>query len=320
MLEDLLSVVKMVSLTFAVIGDPGLPRTLGKLGSHTDIEIYNRRIGERIYHFVYPRTFPDRLASLLNALAMADGVILVVNEVSPAFGEAIVAIDEYGIEKGLLILDGVVIEQIRPFIKGTVLEGYRIVEKGYAQVTDALEDFHIEPKVGSLRLPLDHFFLTKTIGTVGVGKVERGVIRMHDKLRALPIDTEVQVKSLQSQDVNMLEIGSGVRAGVALKGVEADELDRGVVLTDSPEDFLVSGKIKGSFKVNPFFKQTIEQGNMVQVTVGLQTETGRVIKMENGEIELELDGGKKLVYETGEPFILSRPELKGLRIVGSGRI
>lgn len=319
----------MASISCVVIGDSDFPKVLGKLGSHTDIALFNRRDGDWIFSFIAPLTFPEKLQSLLHGVRLSNAAILVAKTVSPELGEAIVALNEYKLENGIIILDGMIKEQIEPFVKGTVLEKYCYCEKEFAAVISALKEMDFESVPGALRLPLDHFFLTKTIGTVGVGRVERSTIKLHSNLTMLPTGRSVQVKSLQKQDENVKEAGVNVRAGVALKGIEADEIKRGYILTDKPEDFVVSASVTGEFWVNPHFSQGLESNQKVQVTIGLQTETATVIKIvgasrlgqgETGVITADIDDGKELVYEAGERFIISRPGLSGLRIVGSGTV
>ena len=319
----------MPSISCIVIGDSDFPKVLGKLGSHTDIALYNRRDADWIFSFISSLTYPEKLQSLLHGIRLSSTVILVASAITPELGESIVALDEYKIEKGIIVLDGLIKEQITPIIRGTVLEKYSYSEKGFASVITALKEMDFEPVQGALRLPLDHFFLTKTIGTVGVGRVERGAAKLHSNLTMLPTGKTVQVKSLQKQDENVKEAGYGVRAGIALKGVSAEEIKRGYILTDMPDDFIVSASLKGVFRVNPFFSQGLESEQKVQVTVGLQTETATIKEIadasrigagETASISVDFDDGKKLVYESWERFIISRPGIKGLRIVGSGTV
>lgn len=317
----------MPSLSCAVIGDSELPGELGRLGSHSDIALYNRRVDDLILSFVAPLTFPEKIQSLLTAIQMAHAAIVVVREVTPALGEAIVALDSLNVTQGLIVLDGAVKEQVTPLIKGTALEGYGFCEKTYASIIPEVMKMKAAREEGALRLPIDHFFLTKTVGTVAIGRVERGVIGIHDRVLILPPGKEAVVKSLQSQDENVREAGCGVRAGVALKGVDADELERGYIIAHEKDGYRVGCTVSGSFKVSPFFRDPLKTGQKVLATIGLQTEAAVVTEVETGgvlerggsaRITFETDTGKELVHEPGEPFILTRPEVKGLRIVGAG--
>ena len=317
----------MGSLSCVVIGDADFPKELGKIGSHSDIALYHRKVDERIYSFILPLIFPEKLSSLLVAVRLSDAAIVVVKAVTPDLGEAIIALNEFSIKEGIIILDGVVLDQVKPILKGTVLEGYSVCERSYAAVMERLSKIEAWESKGSLRLPLDHFFLTKTIGTVAVGKIERGMLKEHDKLTVLPTRKEVLVKSLESQEVTIGEAGAGVRVGVALKGIEPEELGRGFILTDLEQEFIVSNIVSGEFTVNRFQKQPLEAGQKLQIALGLQSESvvlkridgkERLGANETARIELMTETGKKLVYEAGERFIIFRPELKGLRIVGSG--
>ncbi len=317
----------MSSLNVAVIGDNDFCKELGKLGSHTDIAIYNRKAEERIFSFIAPLTFPERISSMLQAVRMADAGLVVIKGLTSELGEAMLALNEFGVSRGLIILENVTHEQVKPLLKGTLLERYVFCEKSYAAVISELMKIETEEVTGSLRFVLDHFFSTKSAGTIGVGRIERGKIRAYDKVTVLPIKKEVVVKSLEKQEASANDARSGDRVGAALKGVEPEELSRGCILTDAEHEFKVGNVIAGDFSVNKFYKHPLEVGQRLQISLGLQDETV-ILKKIDGEklgaggsakIEVITEGGKNLVYEENERFIISRPEIKGLRIVGSGR-
>lgn len=316
----------MGSLNVVVIGDSEFCKELGKVGSHTDVAIYNRKAEDRIFSFIAPLTFPERISSMLQAVRMADAGLLVVKGLTPELGEAVIALNEFGIKKGLIILENVSQEQIRPLLKGSPLESYAFCEKSYGSVISELMKIDAEEATGSLRLVLDHFFSTKSAGTIGVGRIERGKLRAYEKVTVLPTKKEVLVKSLEKQEASVNEASSGDRVGAALKGVEPEELSRGFILTNAEHEFKVGNVISGDFLINKFYKHPLEVGQRLQITLGLQDETVILKRIDDrigaggsGTIEVITEGGKNLVYEENERFIISRPELKGLRIVGSGK-
>jgi len=318
----------MSSLNVVVLGDNEFAKELGKLGSHSDIAIYNRKAGEDIFSFIAPLTFPEKLSSMLQAVKMAEAGMLVVKALTPEIGECIIALNEAGVDKGAIILENTVQEQIKPLIKGTLLERYSFCEKSYSSVMNELAKISVEEVTGSLIFAMDHFFSTKSAGLVAVGRVMRGKIKAYDKVTVLPIKKEVLVKSLQKQDENANEALFGDRVGVALKGVEENELARGYILTNAEQEFKVSNIVSGGLSVSRFFKYPLEPGQRLQISLGLQDETVILKNIEGKEklgagesarVELMTESGKNLVYEENEKFIISRPEVKGLRIVGSGR-
>ena len=311
----------MRSINVFLYGDNDFPKKLGKLGSHSDIALYNRKTEDIVFTFITPLTYPEKIQPMIQAAQMADTAIVVINELTPELGEVIVTLSLLEIEQGIIVLENIVKEQINPLIKDTPLEKYRYCEKSYAPVIEELKKTHLKVEKGSLKLILDHFFLTKTIGTVGVGKIERGMIKKHNKLKTLPQGKDIVVKSLQVQDINQTEAETGTRVGVALKGIEADNLKRGTIITDKEDDYTVSNSIRGQFKTHRYFKQTLEVGQRIQIAIGLQTETVIIKEIETNQwIELETENNKKLVYQPNERFILTRPEVKGLRIAGNGRV
>lgn len=317
--------ISMRSINVFFYGDQDFLKKLGKLGSHSDIALYNRKQDQNVFTFITPLTYPEKIQPMIQAASMANTAIIEITELTPELGEVIVTLSLQGIEQGIIILENIIPEQIKPLIKDTPLEKYTYAEKSYASVIEELKKTQIEEKKGSLRLSLDHFFLTKTIGTVGVGRIERGEIKKHQKLKTLPLGKEVVVKSLQVQDINTETATSDTRVGVALKGIDVDELKRGTILTDKPDDYTVSNTLKGSFTQHRYFKQKLEKGQRLQIALGLQTETVIIKKIEtnkpgeNIRIEVETENGKKLAYEENERFLLTRPEVKGLRIAGNGR-
>jgi len=318
----------MGSLNVVVLGDNEFAKELGKLGSHSDIAIYNRKVDEDIFSFIAPLTFPEKLSSMIQSVKMAEAGVVVVKALTPEIGEYFVTLNEAGVSSGVIILENVVQEQIKPLIKGTLLERYSFCEKSYSAVMNELAKISVEEAAGSLIFSMDHFFSTKSAGLVAVGRVERGKIKSYDKVTVLPIKKEVLVKSLQKQDKNANEALFGDRTGIALKGVEENELARGYILTNAEQEFKVSNIVSGGLSVGRFFRYPLELGQRLQISLGLQDETVILKKIEGKEklsagesakVELMTESGKNLVYEENEKFIISRPEVKGLRIVGSGR-
>ncbi len=304
----------MRSLTVGVFGDSGFAGELGKKGTSSDITIYNRKEGELVLTFVSPSSYPDKISSLLQAAAMSDAAVLCVNKIDPFLGEAILALDCLGVEKGLLVLDGIGEESISPLIRDTCLRSYPIVEKSFAPIMEKLRALEIPQKDGEVKVLVDHCFEVKSVGTVALGTVKRGKLANHASLQALPIKKDVLVRSIQMQDENVEAADCFSRVGLALKGASAEELYRGCVL--APKDSLSCARsFGGSFEKSRYYKGELSAGKQVQALVGLQFVQVNIDK--TGE-KIALSAQRDVAFEKGERFVLADGGAKGLRIAGKG--
>jgi selenocysteine-specific translation elongation factor len=123
---------------------------------------------------------------------------------------------------------------------------------------------------GPVRVPLDHAFPVKGVGAVALGVVRQGTLRAHDRLRMWPTSKIVEVRSLQVHDIDRKEAGCGERVGVALKGVEADEISRGHVL--APEGSLAEGTRlrSGPIERCRYYRGDAAVGAHLHLALGLQ--------------------------------------------------
>src|SRR5208282_1134498 len=244
----------MSNITVAVLAPNGFSDALGKKGTTSDITFYNLKRGESTVTFIEPTRYPEKLSSLFYAISLADRVILVVDEISATFGETVLMLQCAGKAHGALIFRNYLSsDQIAPLIKGTVLEHYETIESDPIGLREKLLDAaakmtaHQKARegAGNGAVPIDHHFNVKGVGTVVLGCVTHGVIRKHDSLKVLPTAKTAQVRSIQKHEDDAESAVSGDRVGLALKGVEADDLDRGYVLTNDPairSSLVVMGK------------------------------------------------------------------------------
>lgn len=309
----------------AIFGDNTLGNELGKKGTQTDITFYSRRQDEDVLSFVEPTEFPDKVQTLFYAINLTDAALIKIDAITRTLGEIIVALDCAGVKKGYIALgEGLIKEQITPILKGTNLENYEFIENDRIKITDHLFKAEIPPKEGNTRIPIDHFFDVKTIGTVILGTV-RGNVKKFDELIVYPTDKKITVKALHIYDEEVESAGSGCRAGLNLKGVRDSELERGYVLAKEGE-IMVKREIEVKFKVQKFWRYPLYSGNEYTFICGLQQLVAKVKEVKQGElrtgeegvITLELDW--KLSHEKGDKIALLKPDLPDNRIVGVGEI
>lgn len=277
------------SVTVAVLGSREVGKELGKKGTSSDITLYNAVRDEHALTAVEPTQFPEKFAPLLVSLAMADRALLVVPSLSREIAEAVAAADLFDAPVEVALGPEVGPEEIKRAFKGTRLAEARMVPLDLPKLREEVEGWSAEPRDGPVRVPLDHSFPVKGVGAVALGVVRQGTLKAHDKLRLYPSPKTVEVRSVQVHDVDVAEAVTGQRVGMALKGVEADELGRGQVL--APDGSLgVSQTLTGTAWTKcPYYRGNPGPGQQVNVLVGLQFVPASVTALSGGTIALETD-------------------------------
>src|SRR5271157_100514 len=119
----------MANLNVAVLGAQDYAKDIGKKGTTSDMTFYNLKKGAQTVTLIEPTRYPEKLAPLFYTLSMARKVILIVDQINPAFGESVIMLQCVGLKDGLVVLRNFISrEQIAPLIKGTVVDGYEFVE------------------------------------------------------------------------------------------------------------------------------------------------------------------------------------------------
>jgi elongation factor 1-alpha len=146
--------------------------------------------------------------------------------------------------EGLLKTVGFDITKI-PFVPTSGWLGDNLSKKStntpwYKGVTvfDALNDFIPPPKPldKPLRVPIQDVYTITGVGTVPVGRVEKGVVRDGDKVIFNPSGKLGEVKSIETHHVRMTKAEPGDNIGFNIRGVAKNEIGRGEVMghTDKP--------------------------------------------------------------------------------------
>jgi selenocysteine-specific translation elongation factor len=234
-------------------------------------------------------------------------------------------LDSVGIKEGIVILRNYLArEQLAPLIKGTVVDGYEFL----ADDKNALRERLLEDvarmespqndETGTL--PVDHFFNVRGIGTVVLGSVAEGSIKKHDVLMVLPGEKTAQVRSIQKHDEDFDTAGVGERTGIALKGIEVEDLDRGTILTNDKSIKQVSSLVAKSAIVK-YWPSPLKEGMVLHIGHWMQYVPARVEAASaqgdwhKAELRLKLD--KMLVYRPGAKAVLTYPEGGKLRVLGT---
>jgi len=312
----------MPAVTLGVLGTFDYAKELGKKGTESDVALYTFKEGDTHVSMIVPFRYPEKLAPLAYAVNACDAILVVVDAINRDLGEQLVAAAAAGHDRGLIVLRNYLQpEQIAPLLKGTTLESLAITtDDKPAEVRQKILDLATEHRDGDVRIPIDHHFNVKGIGTVILGFVDQGTVNKHDTLRVYPSTKTCIVRSIQVHDVDVATAQTGDHVGLALKNITNEDLGRGNVL--APDDTLRVADAKTRLKVNahvsPFFKPGLASGGVVHVGAGWQFVPARihgdVAAGHDGTLELELEA--PLVLAGDDRLLIMNLDNAAQRIVG----
>ena len=319
----------MGNITVAILGAIDYGNNIGKKGTSTDITLYNLKKGEDTVTFIEPTRYPERLAPLFYACALAKKAIIVVDEINATFGECLVMLQCSDIKSGYFVLRNYVPkEKIEAIIKGTSLEKFEIISDDPNALREKLlveasqqkpaEVIPGQQAIGSV--PVDHAFNVKGVGVVVLGIVVQGLVQKHASLNVLPGAKTAQVRSIQKHDEEFDLAGEGDRVGLALKNVEVENLDRGTVLTNDPA-IKTSTSIKTQASLVKYWQTPIKSGMVMHIGHWTQFITAKVetaddtTEPKKPNLTLTLD--KPLVHRPNDKAVLMYLEGAKLRVAGT---
>ncbi len=303
----------MISINYTFIGDESIVKEWGKKGTSSDITIYDKKESDAMKTWTIATAFPDKIQSLFHAIQMGEHVIFYVTKLDKFTGEQIIALDVLGKDKGLLCHSyDVDRNQLLTMIKGTVVEKYKLVE--IENLKDEMDSLPAVSEEGDAKVVIDHSFEVKGVGVVLLGKVARGKIKTYDTVKLLPAGKEVMIKSIQMHDDTVTESTSPARVGLAVKGINANDVQRGDVLCNSGAN--VTQDVTLDYKQNKYFKEEAKENQTFVVNVGMQMKTAKIVSLN----PMKLQFMRPIVFENGEIAAILRPESQGVRIAGSGKL
>jgi selenocysteine-specific translation elongation factor len=327
----MVTVHPMANLCVAVIAPEGYAKDLGKKGTASDITLYDAKRGEDTVTLIEPTKYPERLASLFYACSMADVALVVVDELNATFGECVLMLHCAGVKRGFFILRNYLTpDRIAPFVKGTLLENYGFAKEEFNELRENLLDLAhnrgqaaLEARRDAGAVPIDHHFNVKGVGTVVLGYVAYGTIKRHTNLKVLPSKKEALIRSIQKHDVDYEEATAGDRVGLALKNVDAEELDRGFVLTNDT-DIKLESTVAVKADLVKYWPAPLKEDMVLHVGHWMQFLPARLSSVDNGSDwhhpSLTLSLEKELVHPPGANLVLSYLEGGKLRVVGTAKL
>ena len=312
----------MPSLNASIIGSPGYAKQLGKKSGETDVTFYDLKKGETVVTMVEPSRYPEKIQSLYYSVAFGEHAVLVAEKLDQYFGECLLMINACGVKEGTIVLRNYITEdQLKAFRKGTVLEGYTVMEDDPMKLRDrliALAEAPRQSQPGACTLTVDAAFNVKGIGTVALANIKSGTIKKHDQLRVLPGDKMAEVRSIQKHDEDFESAEAGDHVGVALKGVDAEDLDRGTVLTGA--ELKQTASITAMADIIPYFQAQLHEGSTLHLGHWLQLNLARITKIidtGNRKPEMSIALERPIIHPAGTRAVLVYLDGGRLRVVGT---
>jgi elongation factor Tu len=238
----------------------------------------------------------DYVKNMITGAAQVDGAILVVSAADgpmPQTREHVLLAKQVGVPKIVVFLnkmdmaDPELVELVEmdvrellskyefdgdnaPVIKGSALkalEGDAAYEDAIMELVAAMDSYIPEPTREldkPFLMPIEDVFSIKGRGTVATGRIETGIVKVNDEVEIVGIrDTKKSVVTGIEAFKKSLDQGqSGDNAGVLLRGIERDDIERGQVLakpgtitphTEFDAEVYVLTKEEGG-RHTPFFK------------------------------------------------------------------
>ena len=127
-----------------------------------------------------------------------------------------------------------------PIVKGSALGALNApsddsANKCIVELMDACDTFITEPKRDvdkPFLMPVEDVFSITGRGTVGTGRIERGIVKVGDEISILGMgaDAKTTVTGVEMFRKLLDEGQAGDNAGLLLRGVDKEDLGRGMVL------------------------------------------------------------------------------------------
>jgi selenocysteine-specific translation elongation factor len=261
-------------VTVAVVGSGAIAKDLGKKGTTSDLSLFNTVRDEHAVTLVEPTQFPEKFPPLVTALAMADRCLLVVTELTRPVAETIATVESVDVATTVVVGPAVGETELGRALKGGRLETVDRTPLDLPHLRELIDGWTAPIVDGPVSVPIDHAFPVKGVGAVALGVVRRGVLHAHDKLRLWPTAKLVELRSIQVHDIDRKDATCGERVGVALRGIEADELERGQVL--APEGSLTEGTrlAGGPLARCRYYRGDATTGGRIYLGVGIDMVPG----------------------------------------------
>lgn len=299
----------------------------------------------------------DYVKNMITGAAQIDGAVLVVSAADgpmPQTREHVLLARQVGVPKIVVFLNKMdmadaelvelVEEDVRdllakyeydrdaPIIKGSALkamEGDAAYEDAIMELVKAMDEYIPEPTREldkPFLMPVEDVFSIKGRGTVATGRIEQGIVKINEEVEIVGIrDTKKSVVTgIEAFKKNLDQGQAGDNAGILLRGIERDDIERGQVIakpgsitphTEFDAEVYVLTKEEGG-RHTPFFKGYKPQFyfRTTDVTGEVELPADKEMVMPGDTITFKVKLLAPIAMEQGLRFAIR----EGGRTVGAG--
>lgn len=246
----------MKSINAFVYNCQDIVKSISKKGTESDIALYNRKDDNGVITLIEPIRYPDKISSLTDSIFPADLSVISARKIDREFGEVLIAADSMGKSKAIFITDSNTdVAMLKRLVSQTGIQDASFFNGSPVELADQIWNYYSTPQGDNTEVIVDHSFVVKSVGLVALGFVISGTVKKHQDLHNTGGGPEVQVRSIQMQDVDFDEAETGSRVGLALKNADVDHVSRGSILSSikiqSAENIASRVNVHPSLKVKP---------------------------------------------------------------------
>ena len=306
----------------------------------------------------------DYVKNMITGAAQMDGAILVVaatDGAMPQTREHVLLAKQVGVPKIVVFLNKIdmfkpeeraeMVEMVEmdirdllnkydfdgdntPIIAGSALkalQGDPEYEKNILELMDAIDTYIDEPtrdKDKPFLMAVEDVFTITGRGTVATGRVERGTLHLNDEVEIVGLRPTIKtvVTGIEMFRKNLKEAQAGDNAGLLLRGIDRDQVERGQVLA-KPKSIIPHTEFEAAVYVlkaeeggrhTPFFEHYKPQFyfRTTDVTGGIKFKPGREMVMPGENVEFTVTLIAPIAVEEGTKFSIR----EGGRTVGAGSV
>ena len=299
----------------------------------------------------------DYIKNMITGAAQVDGAILVVSAADgamPQTKEHILLAKQVGVPKIVVFLNKMdqtdeemaelVVEEIRdelkkqgfdpdcPIIKGSALkalEGDEAQMDNIMALVEAMDEYIPEPPRDldkPFLMPIEDVHSIKGRGTVATGRIEQGIVKINDEVEIVglrPTQKSV-VTGVQAFHKDLSQGQAGDNAGILLRGIERDDIERGQVVA-APGTITPHTEFKGEVYIlkkeeggrhTPFSKGYKPQFyfRTTDVTGEVELPAGKEMVMPGDNVTFTVKLQAPIAMEKGIDFAIR----EGGKTVGAG--
>ena len=283
----------MKYLVVAIPNDSELAAWLGKKGGENGIIFYNRRLEDVVITILTPSNLNEKFYALGEILTLADIVIISTKNIDINFGESVITASL--LSKKVLFTNDNDISSII----GKMQLNNKIIEKEH--ILDELMAFSNEKKNGDeLLIDIDKVFPVKGVGLVLLGLVRSGIVKVHDKLYTRT-GKEIQVRSIQVQDEDREVAEQGARVGLAVKGIEEKDIEKGELL--SKKQLKEISEFDATISISPLQKEISEEMQYTLIR-GFDTVPCKITAIEKPKNLYKIKLGKPIQINKSDTAVI----------------